>query len=213
MGKATIDPEDERVLLLLGLLMSERQHGYQIYEFIERSLAQISNMRKATAYALLDRLAGADLVNATMEQAGNRPVRRTFSITDDGKALFARMLAGILASPVFAEPQGDIALMFVDYLDRDVAQAALQSRIDRLNTEIAGLERAPVHGTGVGVDLAINRRLELVRADRAWFLSVLARLPEMLPEEAAFTGSEDVGHEPGLENASTPSSHDTMTPP
>ena len=36
--------------------MAQSQHAYRINEFIETNLGQVSNMKRATAYALLERL-------------------------------------------------------------------------------------------------------------------------------------------------------------
>ena len=51
-------------VLLLGLLTTQSQHGYQINEFIEHNLGRVSLMKKATAYALLTRMEAAGLVQA-----------------------------------------------------------------------------------------------------------------------------------------------------
>ncbi len=61
---------DERELLVLGLLMTQSQHGYRINDFIERNLGQVSDMKKATAYAILKRLDKQGCVNVTVEQEG-----------------------------------------------------------------------------------------------------------------------------------------------
>jgi DNA-binding PadR family transcriptional regulator len=50
---------DERALLLLGVLRVQSQHGYQINEFIERTLGRVTDMKKPTAYAILERLSAA----------------------------------------------------------------------------------------------------------------------------------------------------------
>ncbi|GAF07814.1 PadR family transcriptional regulator [Paenibacillus pini] len=59
---------DERELLVLGLLMAQSQHGYQINDFIERNLGQVSDMKKATAYSILKRLDKAGYVDVSVEQ-------------------------------------------------------------------------------------------------------------------------------------------------
>ncbi|HYB01600.1 MAG TPA: hypothetical protein VED37_15385 [Ktedonobacteraceae bacterium] len=43
---------DERMLLLLGLLKAQSQHGYQINEFIEHNLKRMIDMKRSTAYSL-----------------------------------------------------------------------------------------------------------------------------------------------------------------
>lgn len=177
--------KDERVLLLLGLLATQRQHGYQINEFIDRNLSRLSQMRKATAYALLNRLASAGYASVSTEQAGNRPVRRIYELTEAGAQLYDEMLRELLRDPNTVAPPGDIALMFIDRLRRDDAIAAIEARISNLDREIAELESLPPHEVGIGVDLSIGRRLALLRADRTWFASSLDRIREALPEESS----------------------------
>src|SRR5436853_446216 len=111
-----MDERDERVLLLLGLLSTQDQHGYQINEFIERNLGRVTQMRKATAYALLERMAAAGLVKSSIGQEGNRPARKVYSITLEGQQMLDRMLRDVVANPEVAAPPADIALMFIDHL-------------------------------------------------------------------------------------------------
>lgn len=186
---------DERILLLLGLLSTQRQHGYQINEFIERNLARVSNMRKATAYSLLSRLEDDGLVETTMEQQGNRPARRVYAITPAGEDRLLTMLQSILAEPLFVEPPGDIALMFIDHLDRSTARQAIEQRLATLEREIEALEAAPPHEVGLGVDLALSRRLALLRADRDWFRAAADRVWASLPAGRPERPARDTGIE------------------
>ncbi len=171
-----IDRHDERVLLLLGLLSTQSQHGYQMNEFIEHNLGRVTLMKKATAYALLTRMEDAGLVEAEDAREGNRPTRRVYSITPDGTALMREMLISVLQEPSESLPPGDIAVMYIAALDVDTAISALEQRVATMDEQIAELESAPLHPNVVGVDLAIERRLTLTRADRDWFRGVIERL-------------------------------------
>lgn len=171
-----IDRHDERILLLLGLLSTQSQHGYQINEFIEHNLGRVTLMKKATAYALLTRMESSGLVEAEDEREGNRPTRRVYSITPDGSALMQEMLVAVLADPSATLPPGDIAVMYVASLAPSDAIAALERRIEAMDEHIAELESTPLHPNVIGVDLAIERRLTLMRADREWFQSLITRL-------------------------------------
>jgi DNA-binding PadR family transcriptional regulator len=171
-----IDHHDERILLLLGLLSTQSQHGYQINEFIEHNLGRVTLMKKATAYALLTRMEAAGLVEAEDEREGNRPTRRVYSITPTGTALMHEMLVTVLEEPNAGLPPGDIAVMYIASLDPDRAADALDRRITVLEEQISELEAAPKHPNVIGVDLAIERRLTLLRADRDWFRDLIARL-------------------------------------
>lgn len=181
-----MDERDERVLLLLGLLATQEQHTYRLNEFIERNLSRLSRMRKATAYALLERMERAGLVTSSTQESGNRPTRRLYAETTTGQQQFMTMLSTILSEPEIVTPPGDIALMFIDNLDRAEALAAIEQRIAALQAEIEQMEAMPPHEVGIGVDLAIARRLALLRADRDWFSAALVRIRRDLPEQAAF---------------------------
>jgi DNA-binding PadR family transcriptional regulator len=168
--------------MLLGLLAVERQHGYQINEFIERNLSRVSRMPKATAYSMLARLERSGLISATTEQEGNRPPRRVYALTAAGQARYLAMLEDLLANPEQREPPGDHALMFIDSLAHATAARAIEERVAALDREIARLEASPPHEVGIGVDLAIDRRAALARADRDWFIAALDRVRRELPE-------------------------------
>ena len=189
-----MDTRDERILLLLGLLAAEQQHGYQINEFIERNLSRVSQMPRATAYSMLSRLERAGLVDASTEQQGNRPPRRVYSLNEAGEARYLEMLVDLLANPGFREPPGDHALMFIDSLSRSAAVDALQRRISALDSELAQMESSPSHEVGMGVGLAIDRRAALLRADRAWFVGALERVRVGLPEQPATSSHVEPAH-------------------
>lgn len=171
-----IDRHDERVLLLLGLLMSQSQHGYQINEFIENNLGNVSLMKKATAYALLSRMEAEGLVKAEAEREGNRPTRRVYSITPEGVELMREMGESLLAQPVTILPPGEIPIMYISALEPEVAIRALETRLAGIEAQLRDLEGAPTHPNVFGVDLAIDRRIAILRADRDWFASVLERV-------------------------------------
>lgn len=171
-----IDRHDERVLLLLGLLSTQSQHGYQMNEFIEHNLGRVTLMKKATAYALLTRMEAAGLVGAEDAREGNRPTRRVYSITPEGTALMREMLVAVLQEPSQSLPPGDIAVMYIAALDTDAAIEALERRVAAMDEHVTELESTPLHPTVVGVDLAIERRLTLMRADLDWFRGVIDRL-------------------------------------
>src|SRR5690625_1391587 len=99
---------DERHLLLLGLLMAQSQHGYSINEFIEKNLGRVSGMKRATAYALLDRLESQGFVEMTTETIGNYPPRKVYSITPDGRDAFLELLQNLLVHTTDSTEAADI---------------------------------------------------------------------------------------------------------
>ncbi len=176
---------DERTLLLLGILRVQSQHGYQINEFIERNLARVTDMKKPTAYAILDRLSHAGYIAVRSEQEGNRPPRKVYEITPAGEQLYFQLLRRFIAQPERQPASGGIALMFLDDLPHDERHALMAQRLSHLETLIATYEAAPRHEFGVGVDLAVDQQLHLLRAERDWLITLLPRLDQLPSGSAA----------------------------
>lgn len=169
---------DERSLLLLGLLRGQSQHGYQINEFIEQNMARVTDMKKATAYAVLDRLSQAGYVTVRSEQEGNRPPRKVFSITPKGEEQFLALLRSNLSEGDPITLPSSIGLMFLDHLPRPEAIACLKERLAAVQQRIGSFERAPRHRYNVGASLAVERILTLLEADRDWLVRTIDRLGE-----------------------------------
>ena len=169
--------DDERHLLLLGLLMGERQHGYRINDFIDRTLGRVSNMKRSTAYALLDRLHRDGLVRRSVETVGARPTRRVYALEDAGRQRFFELLRAILVQVDPVSTPADIALMFVDQLPADEAAQLLRRRRDGVRARLEQLEATPDHPAASGVMLATRRAAALARAEIAWLDRTLATGP------------------------------------
>ena len=169
---------DERELLLLGLLMVQSQHGYQINEFIERNLGHMIDMKKPTAYALLERLCQTGYVQTHTEQEGKRPPRKVYTITPDGERAFLDRLRANLAQAERMTFAGDVGLLFLDHLPRKEVVALLHLRLGTLNEQIEAHASVPRHEHGLGVGLALEHVLLLERAERDWLTWVIQRLEE-----------------------------------
>ena len=171
---------DERTLLLLGVLMTQSRHGYQINEFIERQLCDVVTMKKPTAYALLDRLAGDGFISVHIEQEGNRPPRKVYTITDAGRELFDRLLKTNLSSldtPLFAD---DIGLMFMNHLPKSQVTELLKKRLALLESTLANTVEVPPHSGMLTVHIALDHVNWLRRADRDWLIATIERLESEL---------------------------------
>lgn len=167
---------NQRSLLILGLLKAQSQHGYQINEFIESNLTCLVAMKRATAYATLERLHKSGNVSIDIEQVGNRPPRKVYSITAKGETTFLDLLWDELADPDPHSSAGDIGLMFIHYVPQKQAARLLNKRLTRLDEMITVLEGTPEHGMAPGVDLAVNRSIALLQADRIWLTRLIDEL-------------------------------------
>jgi DNA-binding PadR family transcriptional regulator len=164
----------DRELLLLGLLRRGDTHGYQLHEFINRYMASCVDLKKPTAYYLLDRMTEAGWVTRTTAQEGGRPPRRIYRITAAGEDAFQRLLRENLSAHHPAHFPGDIGLAFVDALPSAEVRALLLARRAALADDIAALESAPPH-TGT-LQLMLEHRARHLAAELDWLDTVLARL-------------------------------------
>ncbi|TBL80380.1 PadR family transcriptional regulator [Paenibacillus thalictri] len=164
---------DERELLVLGLLMTQSQHGYQINEFIEKNLGRVSDMKKATAYSILKRLNQNGDVDVSVEQEGNRPPRQMYAITPKGEQKFYELLRGTLSTIEEVTPAGDIGFMFIDHLSKQEAVSLLKQKVLKIERQLALLQAVPEHGHGSGVDLSIKHRIALLKCEQEWAASTV----------------------------------------
>lgn len=108
--------------------MAQSQHGYSINEFIEKNLGRVSGMKRATAYSLLEKLERNGLVQMDTETVGNHPPRRVYSIMTAGREAFFDLLQELLVDTDERSSAADIAMMFLDWLERDRVTAFLRER-------------------------------------------------------------------------------------
>lgn len=167
---------EHRSLILLGLLMGQSQHGYQINEFIERNLSTVTDMKKPTAYATLDKLNQKGFIDIQLEQEGNRPTRKVYSINENGRNYFYKLLLDNLSSAENVNYKGDIGLMFIDTLPMEKAIVALKERLKK-NKELIDLyKQTPVHGIRTGVNLAVEHKITMLEAEVAFLEKTIQHL-------------------------------------
>ncbi|MGE7603261.1 PadR family transcriptional regulator [Peribacillus sp. NPDC097675] len=173
---------DTRSLILLGLLMAQSQHGYQINEFIERNLSTITDMKKPTAYATLDKLSKQGYIEVHTEQEGNRPPRKVYSINEKGKQYFYELLIQNLSSAESVKFNGDIGLMFIDHLPLEKVIPALENKLAENSKLITMLKKTPVHGSGHGVDFAVAHKIAMLEAETEFIQKTVLTLHNQLKE-------------------------------
>ncbi|WP_261663929.1 PadR family transcriptional regulator [Deinococcus sp. Marseille-Q6407] len=168
-------PDDERILLLLGLLTEQDRHGYEINDFIERNLEAVIRLKKATAYQLLDRLEARELIVSHTEAQAQRPTRRVFHLTEAGRTHFCQLLEDQLRQAPPLIPEGNVPVMFSEYIAPPQLLTALRERLAQVEAQLAGCDAARQPCTA-GVGLALERIERLTRADRDWLRDAVARL-------------------------------------
>ena len=166
-----------RELLFLGLLRHQEMHGYQLNEFIQKDLAVCTDIKKSTAYYLLNKMAEKGWVTQNSEQVGNRPPRRVYQITSEGEAAFQSTLRESLQqySPTFFED--DIPLAYLDELETEEALDLLNKRKEILAAELDVMRKTATHpGT---IQWMLEHRLRHLETELDWLNEIISRLPLM----------------------------------
>lgn len=164
----------EKKLLLLGLLRRQEMHGYQLNEFIDQNLALCTDLKKPTAYYLLDQLARDGWITAETEQDGNRPPRRVYRLTEAGEAAFQRLLRVNLSGYAPASFPGDIGLGFLDWLDPVEARSLLTAQKAQVAARLAEIQAIPAHEGSLR--LVFAHQAHHLQAELEWLEEVLNQI-------------------------------------
>src|SRR5690606_37816038 len=164
----------ERELLLLGLLRRQNMHGYQLQEFINRDLEYCTDLKQATAYNLLKKMAEKGWVTSLEEQDGNRPARTVYQITPKGESQFQELLRENLANHSTMRLPDGIGLAFIDAIPPQEAAELLEQRQAMIEEQVATLQHARQHGHSAGGLLLILEHQEIhLNAEFTWLTKVI----------------------------------------
>lgn len=163
----------DRELLLLGMLRIEAMHGYQLHELIDAHLGESIRIKKPTTYGLLNKMTAAGWVSYVEEQAGKRPLRRVYTITEEGEVAFQRLVRQSLADYKPVDYLGSIALAFVSVVPPSEAFSLLRQRrsaVERL------LQATQSHDEHDGSMLIIENQVRHLTVELEWLDEVIERV-------------------------------------
>ncbi len=95
--------------VLLGLLMSGPRHGYELYQELENNLGPVWRIGLSQLYLQLKQMEQAGLVASHAEAQANRPARKVYQITKEGREAFLSWLQ---------QPTPGLRLLRVEFLLR-----------------------------------------------------------------------------------------------
>ena len=164
----------EKKLLLLGLLLSHDMHGYQLNEMLQHNPGMPITLKKSNAYKLLNDMERDGWVTHQAEQAGNRPPRRVYSVTEAGEAAFYRLLRENLSSYPPPEFPGAVGLDFLYTLPAAEVMTLLEQRQQAIEAKFQQLEDVPAEIRQS--HLAIEYLHHYYAAELQWLAGVINRL-------------------------------------
>lgn len=169
-------------LVLLGLLRQRPLYGYEMKQIIEEHMSDWTSIAFGSIYFALDKLAAEGFVeNVGVEQAGKRPSRSVYQITQAGREEFLRLLRQGWQSVERQYFDVDIYLFFLADLPPDEVigylhqrRAALRGILERLQSHRAEqLENPEVPRLAAAI---FDHTLVHTQAELAWTEDLLEKL-------------------------------------
>jgi PadR family transcriptional regulator AphA len=124
--------------VVLGMVQLGARSGYAIKNTVQQSIRFFWTISQAQIYPSLQVLEGAGFISGKADPQGRRP-RRTYEITEPGRAALAEWLSRDDPMPLELRDTGMLKLFFADALDRDQAVALLHSVRERSEHRVAML--------------------------------------------------------------------------
>jgi DNA-binding PadR family transcriptional regulator len=160
-----------RQLLLLGILMDGKMHGYRLNEYIKHTMGFYTDLKKSTAYYILDQMEKEGYVSCETEREGKRPERRVYGITEPGKAYFHELLRDCLAGYTPTSYGDDICVAFIDKLPPAETHALLEGKRRKIVARLEIFKEHKEHGGGW--QYVISHNMAHLKADLTWVDSIL----------------------------------------
>jgi DNA-binding PadR family transcriptional regulator len=158
-------------LLLLGILMDGKMHGYQLNEYVKHAMNLYTDLKKSTAYFVLGKLEKEKYVSHQVEREGKRPERRVYQITKEGKLYFQELLRKCIRGYTPATLNDDIGIAFLDRLEVSEAKELLESKRQKIKDQLKKFDDIGDHGSNLRY--AIDHSAAYLKADLKWVNSIL----------------------------------------
>jgi DNA-binding PadR family transcriptional regulator len=164
-------------LLLLGLLRLESMHGYQLNEFLDKRLGFVTDLKRSTAYYLLNKLEESGFITKEVEREGNRPERYVYELTETGRERFHDLLDANLRAAHMPYYNTDIGLLFIDAVPLEALQDALAEKraglVDMLDTVRSYVDE---HPAGSPARYALRHNVVHLEAELDWLDRIATEL-------------------------------------
>jgi DNA-binding PadR family transcriptional regulator len=172
-------------LVLLGLLREKPLYGYEIKQLIEERMEDWTSVAFGSIYFALDKLENEGFIERLgVEQAGNRPARSVYQITDTGKLEFLRLLRQTWDELERQHFGLDVGIYFMDALPQEEIKNYLHKRIKILEKILRHVDEHQAESLG---DPRVPRRAEMIfehtlvhmKAELEWTRQLLTHVEQV----------------------------------
>lgn len=174
-------------LTVLGLLVEQPRHGYEIEQIInERGMRDWTDVGFSSIYYVLGRLERAGLVAASAG-AGHvgGPARRVYAPTMAGQVAWTEASLAVLSVPAVGNRPFLLGLAAVAGLPADRSAEAVRTYRDALDARLAELteRRAAIGEAPWYVEALFDYSFRMIRSERTWVASFVRTLDRQSARE------------------------------
>ena len=166
--------ETVRQVLVLGILMWGKTHGYRLNEYVAHASGVSTSRGKSSVYYTLRKLEKGGYVHQELEREGKRPERQVYQITEKGRALFLGLLREHLGDFSPTHYLDDVGTAFLDHLSNEEARQLLTVKRDKI--QVAMQQMREHSGSGGDWRHVIRRNVAHLDTELAWVNRVLDEL-------------------------------------
>jgi PadR family transcriptional regulator AphA len=154
---------------LLGFLMKEPMHGYDLHRHAKNELGRIWHMGISNVYGALRQLEEATLVESTVNPQSNRPARKIYRITRAGRKSFRDWVQQPTPSMQRLRVEFLAKLYFLHTLSLKGADELIAAQETICQERIAQLERSAAESSSQDFDqLVFDFRRRQIEAILDW---------------------------------------------
>lgn len=166
-------------LAILGLVAERPQYGYDLEQAIEqRGMRQWTEIGFSSIYYALNKLEASGWLVSEKQGGGERPARRVYRLTEQGRDMYRQAVLERLSSPRPHTADFDLALANLPALSPDEVRQALETYHTRLEGDIRRVADKrqsdnqsaflPPH-----VEALFNHNLSIMQAEFNWLTEYL----------------------------------------
>lgn len=157
----------ENELLFLGLLKEGPKHGYEIKRMIEEEMRPFVGLKIKSIYYPLKKMEALGLVDKDVGREGRWPEKYVYRITSKGEKIFDHLVTESFLSIERPYFNIDLALYFLQYVDKSIAKKRLRGRViflRRIERELGKL-RDNVQPAKRHLRIILEHDIDLVEAE------------------------------------------------
>lgn len=177
-------------LAVLGLVAEQPQYGYQLEQVIEqRGLREWTEIGFSSIYHILNKLEKTGQLAGELHQQGDRPPRKVYRITAEGRCTLAGEVRLRLARPRHPSGDFDLALANLPCLPLQESLAALGEYLTFLQERIAHVAGRQAAASGNALPLFVaalfDHALVRLRVEADWVAGMIDTLKQEIQDHQA----------------------------